>query len=49
MMKMLRSAALQLYAGVASVFLPISAENKSGLIADLEGDPLVGHAFSSAT
>ena len=47
MTKTLGSAALQLYAGVASMFLPI--ENQPGLIADLEGDPFVGHAFSSAT
>ena len=40
---------LQLYAGVASMFLPILAENQPGLIADLEGDPFVGHALSSAT
>ena len=39
------STALQLY-GVASMFLPISAENQLMLIAD---DPFVGHALSSAT
>ena len=49
MTKTLRSAALQLYAGVASMFLLIPAENEPGLIADLEGDPFVGHALSSAT
>ena len=49
MTKMLGSAALQLYAGVASMFLPIPAENQPGLIADLEGDPFVGHVLSSAT
>ena len=43
------SAALQLYAGVVSMFLPIPAENQPGLIADFEGDPFVGHAPSSAT
>ena len=43
------SAALQLYAGMVSMFLPIPAENQPGLIADLEGDPFVGHALSSAT
>ena len=31
------------------MFLPIPAENQPGLIADLEGDPFVGHALSSAT
>ena len=47
MTKTLGSAALQLYAGVAAMFLPI--ENQPGLIADLESDPFVGHALSSAT
>ena len=31
------------------MFLPIPAENQPGLIADLEGDPFVGQALSSAT
>ena len=47
MTKTLGSAALHLYAGVAAMFLPI--ENQPGLIADLEGDPFVGHALSNAT
>ena len=47
MTKTLGSAALQLYAGVAAMFFPI--ENQPGLIADLESDPFVGHALSSAT
>ena len=47
MTKTLGSAALQLYAGMAVMFLPI--ENQPGLIADLESDPFVGHALSSAT
>ena len=47
MTKTLGSAALQLYVGVAAMFLPI--ENHPGLIADLESDPFVGHALSSAT
>ena len=47
MTKTLGSAALQLYAGVAAMFLPI--ENQPGLIADLMGDPFVGHTLSSAT
>ena len=46
MTKTLGSAALQLYAGIAAMFLPI--ENQRMLIADLEGDPFVGHALSSA-
>ena len=45
----LGSAALQLYAGIAAMFLPIPAENQPGLIADLEGDPFVGHILSTAT
>ena len=49
MTKTLGSAALKLYAGVVSMFLPIPGENQPGLIADLEGDPFVGHALSSAT
>ena len=49
MTKTLGSAALQLYAGVVSMFLPIPAENQPGLIADLKGDPFVEHAFNSAT
>ena len=48
MTKTLGSAALQLYAGVASMFFPILAENQPGLIADLEGDPFVGHALLPA-
>ena len=44
MTKTLGSAALQLYVGVASLILPIPVENQHGLIADHEGDPLVGHA-----
>ena len=47
MTKTLGSAALQLYAWVAAMFLPI--ENQPGLIADLESDPFVGHALISAT
>ena len=47
MTKTLGSAALQLYARVAAMFLPI--ENQPGLIADLEADPFVGHVLSSAT
>ena len=49
MTKTLESAALQLYAGMVCMFLPIPAENQPGLIADLEWDPFVGHALSSAT
>ena len=49
MTRTLGSAALQLYAGLVSMFFPIPAENQPGLITDLEGDPFVGHALSSAT
>ena len=48
MTRALGSAALHLYAGVVSMFLPLPAENQPGLIADLEGDSFVGHALSSA-
>ena len=48
MTKTLGSAALQLYAGVAFIFFPIPVENRLGLIADLEGDPFVGHALNTA-
>lgn len=47
MTRTLGSAAIGLYAGVASMFLPI--KNPPALIADLEGDPFVEHALSSAT
>ena len=47
MTRTLGAVILGLYASVASMFLPI--ENQPGLIADLEGDPFVGHALSSAT
>ena len=47
MTKTLGSAALQFYAVVAAMFPPI--ENQPGFIADLEGDPFVGHALSGAT
>ena len=49
MTKTLRSAALQLYVGLVSMFLPIPAENQPGLLADLEGEPFVGHALRGAT
>lgn len=49
MTKTLGQAALQLYAGVASMLLPIPPENRLALAADLEADPFVGHALSSAS
>lgn len=48
MTKTLGQAALQLYAGAASMFLPLPAENQPALVADLETDPFVGHALNSA-
>lgn len=47
--KTLGTAALQLYAMVASAFLPIPPENQPELVHDLEKDPFVGHALSTAT
>ena len=47
MTKTLGSAALQLYAWIAAMFLQI--ENQPRLIVDLESDLFVGHALSSAT
>ena len=49
MTKTLWFAALQLYARMVSMFLPLPVEHKPRLIADLEGDPFVGHALSNAT
>ena len=49
MTKTLGQAALQLYSGVVSMFLPISPENQKALVCDLEADPFVEHALSSAT
>ena len=42
MTKTLGQAALQLYAGAASKFLPILPENQPALVADLETDPFIG-------
>ena len=49
MTKTLGQAALQLYVGLASRFLPIPTGNLPNLVADLEADPFVGHALSSAS
>ena len=49
MSKTLGQAALQLYSGVASMFLPIPLENQPKLVSDLEADSFVCHALSSAT
>lgn len=46
MTKTLGRAALQLYTTAASMFLPISPENRQLLMADLESDPFVGHALN---
>ena len=49
MTKTLGAAALQLYTSVASTFLPIPPEEQPELLAELEADPFVEHAVSSAT
>ena len=49
MTKTLGAAALQLYTSVASMFLPIPPEEQPELLAELEADPFVEHAVSSAT
>lgn len=49
MTKTLGTAALQLYTTVASMFLPIPPEEQPELLAELEADPFVEHAVSSAT
>ena len=49
MTKTLGQAALQLYTRIAGMFLPIPADHQPKLIADLETDPFVGHALSSAS
>ena len=49
MTKTLGAAALQLYTSVASMFLPIPPEEQPELLAELESDPFVEHAVSSAT
>lgn len=49
MTKTLGQAVLQLYSGMAGMLLPIPEENRPKLVADLEEDPFVGHALSSAT
>ena len=49
MTKTLGAAALQLYTSVASMFLPIPPEEQLELLAELEADPFVEHAVSSAT
>ena len=46
--KTLGSSALQMYALVAGAFLPIPPENLPKLVIDLEEDPFVGHALTTA-
>ena len=48
MTKTLGQAALQLYTEVVSKVLPIPEETHSKLVAELEADPIVEHALSSA-
>ena len=45
--KTLGRAALQLYADVVSMFLPIPLENIRPLVDELESDPFVDHALSN--
>ena len=49
MTKTLGAAALHLYSSMASMFLPIPPEEQPELLAELEADPFVEHAVSSAT
>ena len=48
MTKTLGTSALRMYALAASAFLPIPPENQLKLVADLEEDPFVGHALTTA-
>ena len=49
LIKTLGQAALQLYSGVVSLFLPIPPENQPALVRDLKANPFVGHLLRSAT
>ena len=48
MTKTLGASALQMYALAAGKVLPIPPENHALLVADLEEDPFVGHALTTA-
>ena len=48
MTKTLGSSALQMYAMLAGPLLPIPPENLPKLVLDLEDDPFVGHALTTA-
>ena len=48
MTKTLGASALQMYALVAGNLLPIPPENHALLVADLEEDPFVEHALTTA-
>ena len=48
MTKTLGASALQMYAFAAGTILPIPPENQPKLVQDLESDPFVGHALTSA-
>ena len=48
MTKTLGASALQMYALAAGTILPIPPENRPGLVQDLESDPFVGHALTTA-
>ena len=47
--KMLGQAALQLYSGDVSIFLPIPPENQFDLVAHLGADPFVEHTLSAVS
>ena len=49
MTKTLGATALQLYATAANALLPIPSESQKMLVAELEEDPFVEHALSTAT
>ena len=48
MTKTLGASALQMYALAAGTILPIPPENQPRLVQDLESDPFVGHALTTA-
>ena len=48
MTKTLGSSVLQLFASIAGMLLPIPPDNQSKLVQDLDEDPFVGHALSTA-
>lgn len=49
MRKTLGSVELRLYARLATMFLPISADNQPAFVTELQADPFVDHALGSDT